>query len=128
MRLLAILLLFLSAPLLAQDRFRLEIGVGPDGQPTPIAAELGKQFEAPVPGGSAEHARRVSGEIVRSTRAARGREILDIVLSVHEHQDAAWKLVANAKLKVPVGSRSEVAVDDTEGAAQLAISAQVSRL
>jgi hypothetical protein len=126
MRLLAILLLCLSAPLAAQDgtRFRLEIGVGPDGGQTPIAAELGKQFEVAVPGG----ARRVSGEIIRSTRAARGREVLDIVLSVHEQQDTAWKIVANAKLKVPVGSRSEVAVDDTDGARQLAISAQVSRL
>jgi hypothetical protein len=130
MRLLAILLLCFSTPILAQDgtRFRLEIGVGPDGKPSPVNAELGKQFEAVMPAGPGAQPRRVSGEIVRSTRAARGREVLDIVLSVHDYQDAAWRTVASATLKVPVGSKGEVAVEDADGANPLAISALVSRL
>lgn len=129
---LVLLLCVFAASASAQDdRFRLQIGFEvPAAKPAPfdVRAELGKRFEAAVPATADAPQMRLEGEIVRSMRGARGREQLDIAVSVLQQSDAAWTRVADTTLKVFVGKRGELTIEDAEGNRQVSISALATRL
>lgn len=130
MRWFAALLLVYSSAMVAQDgtRFRLDIGLALDsGAPGPIGvdAELGKGFVAQVHGAPGV---RLQGEIVRSTLAARGREILDVEVSVSRQAGNDWVVIADTMLELRVGRRGEVSVESADGARALGITALATRL
>ncbi|HVF34029.1 MAG TPA: hypothetical protein VND91_01750 [Candidatus Saccharimonadia bacterium] len=131
MRWFAALLLVFVASANAQDgtRFRLDIGLAmnsADRGPIGVNAELGKQFEAQAAGGSPGV--RLQGEIVRSTLAARGREILDVAVLVSQQSGSNWTVVADTTLKLHVGRRGEVSIESADGAEAVAITALATRL
>ncbi len=112
MRTIALLMLcLLAGPLAAQDMsFRLDIDLAhtdAPAQPVAVVAELGRRFQADVGPGL-----RLEGEIVRSTRAARGREQLDIVLYLSRQDGAEWTVVANQRVQPFVGKRGQVTLED----------------
>ena len=130
--LLALLLLSFAMSASAQDgHFRLQIGFEvATAKPAPIdvRAQLGKRFEASVPATASAPGMRLEGEILRSMRGARGREQLDIAVSVLQQSDAAWTRIADTTLKVYVGKRGEMTIEDAEGNRQIAITALATRL
>ena len=130
--LLVLLLLAFAASASAQDdRFRLQIGfevAAAKPAPVDVRAELGKRFEAAVPASADAPQMRLEGEILRSMRGARGREQLDIAVSVLQQSDASWTRVADTTLKVFVGKRGELTIEDAEGNRQVSISALATRL
>ena len=125
-------ILAFALPASAQDdRFRLQIGFEvATAKPAPIdvRAELGKRFEAAVPASADAPQMRLEGEIVRSMRAARGREQLDIAVSVLQQSETSWTRVADTTLKVLVGKRGELTIEDADGNRQVSISALATRL
>ena len=130
MRTLAILslsfaLTALAPSLAAQDgmRFRLEIEAATHGA-VDVDAELGKRFAADFPAEGAPM--RLEGEIVRSS-LARGREVLDVEVTVSRHDSAQWQRIAATTLKLHVGRRGEASVADAAGEA-FEIAALATRL
>ena len=113
-------------PAAAQDgtRFRLEIAFGGAAAPFDVDAELGKRFAAEMPGDGAPM--RIEGEIVRSS-LARGREVLDVEVTVSKREAAQWQPHAATTLKLHVGRRGAATVADASGD-ELEIAARATRL
>lgn len=133
MRWLPALLLAFVASASAQDgtRFRLDIGLAlgsADSAPVGVDAELGKQFVAHIADEQGGPDVRVQGEIVRSTLAARGREDLDISVSVLRQAGTVWMSVADTMLKLRVGRRGAMSVESSDRAESFAITALATRL
>ena len=133
MRWFAALLLALPVVAAAQDgtRFRLDFGLAIDSADSAsigVETELGRQFVALIEDAQGGANVRVQGEIVRSTLAARGREDLDVAVSVSRQAGSAWTAVADTTLKLRVGRRGEVRVESSGSAEAVAISALATRL